>query len=954
MHTITADLDAHGTNAALHDNSTSCWRDLDPTRRAILAARFPGVPDNTLAQLANSDAGIAFAPDVGPHGPARVQRTPTGAWRQAPGTDQDRIEYFNEEVSTDWLCLRSETHADAADSTSPVFSTRVHDLSGTAVVKDALILIDRATRVSMAVLVSSHAEYAACVERWIHHHGVMRTLASDGEPANRGPDLQALRREYGIPFTKYNAPYHPHHNGRVESFIALLKRRTARICEAAHLDPVTHWPDALLHAIDVLNVTPRRSLGGISPLERLHGKAPCLKFFRRFWCEAYILPLGSYKLRGILASNYIKCAYIGTGLRKQQTGALFLLPDGRRIVTVHFRVRESADATLPTQAAPTPTARVLPASAGPAQPVVLARVVLHADAPRASRSPREVRHALAHAAKMREMDNLWRIGTFKPHLGALPADARTVPGIFVMKMTAGGELKLDKDGGAKARFCARGDLTVKSADMLVFSPCITWTSYLLFISMVAAHRGHILQADVVNAYVQADLHAHPSTPPTFIPLNKEMREIFGDRVPRDARYLRVHRALYGLRESAKLFHDHFDRILRKNGFALLGNEPCLYIKRCSGGGFLLLALHVDDFLHACCSASIEEFLSTHESIKRDLNGLLKTNDPDIFLGTAVSLGGSAMRSDGGADIARAADGGIHVNCSAQILSATARLLPADDDRSLTDTRVPMSPAHFAAMNRRMPPADADCADEADAAWYRTTIGLILWIQSRCRPDVAFAAHYLARSMARPTKVHLAAATHLLRYLRGTHSLGLLFHPDAVARPGGVPREVVVFHDSTFAGDREDSSSVVGIAAFILGTCFYWKVIKVAFIARSSTDAELQGADSALRFVEDHIELLDAMAEVSPEVMGRIIPPCIPSYTDNKGLHDLVSGVNDNADSGKRHIRTRIDHLRSAVKASIISVRWAPGREMHADILTKCSNVPTFLPQREHLVVETPV
>jgi hypothetical protein len=52
---------------------------------------------------------------------------------------------------------------------------------------------------------------------------------------------------------------------------------------------------------------------------------------------------------------------------------------------------------------------------------------------------------------------------------------------------------------------------------------------------------------------------------------------------------------------------------------------------------LLLALHVDDFLHACCSAPLAEFLDTHECIKRDLNGLLKSDEPNVFLGTGVSL-----------------------------------------------------------------------------------------------------------------------------------------------------------------------------------------------------------------------------------------------------------------------------------------------------------------------------
>jgi hypothetical protein len=235
---------------------------------------------------------------------------------------------------------------------------------------------------------------------------------------------------------------------------------------------------------------------------------------------------------------------------------------------------------------------------------------------------------------------------------------------------------------------------------------------------------------------------------------------------------------------------------------------------------LLLALHVDDFLCACCSAPLAEFLDTHECIKSDLNGLLKSDEPNVFLGTGVSLGGGVQHGDGGATVARSADGGIHVNCSAQILVATARLLPDLTDHSLTDTRVPMSPAHFDAMGRRLTPATPVTTSSAPATpdegtWYRTTIGLVLWIQSRCRPDIAFAAHFLARSMSNPSKLHVAAAKHLLRYLHGTHALGLHFRTRTTPRAGGPPEAVVVYHDATFAGDRQDSSSVVGVAAFIL-------------------------------------------------------------------------------------------------------------------------------------------
>jgi hypothetical protein len=209
-HTITADLDTHGTNAALHGGTLrTSWRAPTSTQRATLAKRFPGVPDSTLARIVALPAGVTFPPDVGPHGPARVQRATVGTWRQTPGTPMASVEYFNQNVSVDWLCWRAPAHAHPLDSTSPTFAP-TRDLSGEVVVKDALIGSSSTTirsplrqhdntmhalpsypLIAMAVLVSSHAEFAAAVERWIHHYGVMRTLSSDGEPANSGPSPNA-------------------------------------------------------------------------------------------------------------------------------------------------------------------------------------------------------------------------------------------------------------------------------------------------------------------------------------------------------------------------------------------------------------------------------------------------------------------------------------------------------------------------------------------------------------------------------------------------------------------------------------------------------------------------------------------------------------------------------------------------------------------------------------------
>jgi hypothetical protein len=116
------------------------------------------------------------------------------------------------------------------------------------------------------------------------------------------------------------------------------------------------------------------------------------------------------------------------------------------------------------------------------------------------------------------------------------------------------------------------------------------------------------------------------------------------------------------------------------------------------------------------------------------------------------------------------------------------------------------------------------------------MGVTIWIASRCRPDIAFATHFLSRSMCAPTTTHILAAVHLLRYLRGTHSHGLFFR--VAGTSGEIKRELIIYHDATFAGDPIDSSSIAAFVVFLNGTPVDWHVRKVPYVARSSTDAEL--------------------------------------------------------------------------------------------------------------------
>jgi hypothetical protein len=72
-------------------------------------------------------------------------------------------------------------------------------------------------------------------------------------------------------------------------------------------------------------------------------------------------------------------------------------------------------------------------------------------------------------------------------------------------------------------------------------------------------------------------------------------------------------------------------------------------------------------------------------------------------------------------------------------------------------------------------AEGDRLD-TEAHPYSSLIGSLLYIAACTRPDIAFAVNALARYMSAPTEQHWLAAKAVVRYLRGTISLGITFGP----------------------------------------------------------------------------------------------------------------------------------------------------------------------------------
>ena len=123
----------------------------------------------------------------------------------------------------------------------------------------------------------------------------------------------------------------------------------------------------------------------------------------------------------------------------------------------------------------------------------------------------------------------------------------------------------------------------------------------------------------------------------------------------------------------------------------------------------------------------------------------------------------------------------------------------------------------------------------DATMYRGMIGSLLYLTAS-RPDIMFAMGLCARFQSDPKESHVKAVKRIIRYLKGTPDLALLY-------PRGTNFDLVGYTDADWAGDQVDRKSISGMAHF-LGPCLIsWRSKKQNSVALSTADAEYVSAAS---------------------------------------------------------------------------------------------------------------
>ena len=115
--------------------------------------------------------------------------------------------------------------------------------------------------------------------------------------------------------------------------------------------------------------------------------------------------------------------------------------------------------------------------------------------------------------------------------------------------------------------------------------------------------------------------------------------------------------------------------------------------------------------------------------------------------------------------------------------------------------------------------------------YASVVGSVMYTMVCIRPYLAYVVSMVSRFMANPGKEHWSAMKWILRYIRGTTCVGILYSRDASSG------QLVGYSDSDYSGDLDGRRSTNGYIFTLSGSPISWNSTLQSLVALSTTEVE---------------------------------------------------------------------------------------------------------------------
>ncbi|GEM07445.1 copia-type polyprotein [Rhodotorula toruloides] len=346
----------------------------------------------------------------------------------------------------------------------------------------------------------------------------------------------------------------------------------------------------------------------------------------------------------------------------------------------------------------------------------------------------------------------------------------------------------------------------------------------------------------------------------------------GFEVPgREDHVYQLKRAAYGLPQSGRAFHLKVKDKLDQLDFVSLSEGVTLYIGR-RGGDYVILVIYVDDGLIAGKKALVEDVVGElQEDFDVTFGG---TVDGKSFLGRDISHDPQT--------------GSILVSVKSQIEKA----LKMHGFEDIKPLHMPIQPGIVYVE------WDGEAIKPGE---YLSAVGSLLFIATT-RVDVQYAVGVASRYSSNPGPKHWELVKRIFAYLSVTRDVALEM---GLSRSDG--SGLVAFVDADHGGDIETRRSTTGSSVQLSTFQAELNAVVVALGELewiSSVISSLPiGNDAPLHLFNDNLSAVNALLS--------------PTYIELKKQHDL-----------------KLKYIREQVEKGFVDLRWVPGVDNVADILTK--------------------
>ena len=472
------------------------------------------------------------------------------------------------------------------------------------------------------------------------------------------------------------------------------------------------------------------------------------------------------------------------------------------------------------------------------------------------------------------------------------AETPILPGTWVFRKKRSPDGTLRK---LKARFCVRGDLQDKEG-IETYAPVVSSSSMRFFLTLSLLLGWDTCSIDFQNAFVQSVLE-HP----IWIHVPR------GFRSAKQNTCLKLKKSLYGLINAPRLWYDHLLTFILSEGFTQGSTDKCFFYKE-----DIFFILHVDDAGIAFKSQSVlQNFLSHLDSagFKFSREGTFHE-----FLGITFT------KCDKQGSVTLTQTGLI-----AKIISLTG----------LKDANPNRTPAQLQALGK-----DPEGEPFSEVWPYASIVGMLMYLATHTRPDIAFAVSQVARFTHAPKKSHGVAVKQIVRYLVGTQQQGITY-----VRSISLCLEAYV--DADFCGlyrsdPPQDRSSARSRTAFIifLGPCpLLWKSCLQSEVALSTVEAEYYAMSECIRvllplkaLVREVVNNLNLPSEIAGSITCKV-------FEDNMGAISLAN--KQQFTPRNKHFHVKFHHFWDAVQKQEVHIIYIKSAENRADFLTKAVPRETY-------------